>query len=222
MAGGFNVLQFKHGPFWNFTYLLWCDSTREAAIIDPAWDTPRVLAAAREADLHVRHVLLTHGHSDHAHGLRDVVRAFGARAYVHHGEAGELLPHFDSDTHRLEGGEVLHIGATPLSVLHTPGHSRGSLSFLAAGRLFTGDTLNVGLPGTPSSEPGAIEALWYSLRHVVGALPGETAVYPGHDAGPTPQSTLAKEFETNRGLRCATFDEFVTVIERATGRSYRD
>jgi len=216
------VVALRHGPLWNFTYLLACLESGEAAVIDPAWDVAGILDAARARDLGIKKVLLTHSHSDHVNGARELAEASGARVFAHHAEAGDLRPVLGGDLNTLSTDDVLEVGSIPLRTLHTPGHTAGSVSFLAGGRLFVGDTLNVGSPGTPGPEAGSLEALWRSTLEVLGCLPDETVIHPGHDSGPSPESLLGSEKRGNPALRAQSLEEFVVAVERATGRRHRD
>ena len=217
---GLFVLPLRQGPLWNFSYLVACEATREAAVIDPAWDTAAILAAAADRGLDIRWVLLTHSHSDHANGVAAVVEATGATVFVHESEANGLSDHFSGPAEVAGPGRTLPLGEVEVRALHTPGHSAGSLSFLAGGRLFAGDTLHVGGMGRPGPDRDAVEALWESAR-LLRALPPETIVHPGHDEGPTPSATLGDEIRRGPALSAESYAEFVEALERSTGRSHR-
>ncbi|MGE0601579.1 MAG: MBL fold metallo-hydrolase [Dehalococcoidia bacterium] len=217
--GGLQVLTFRHGPFWNFSYLLACSETGTAAVIDPAWDLERILKAAAARGLTITTALLTHGHSDHVNRVPELVAATGA-AVAGHGDEIEQLESQVGPRIILSGGEWLGLGAHEIEVIHTPGHSDGSLSFLVAGRLFCGDTLNVGSVGRPGPDRASVEALWESIRRL-RELPGDTVIHPGHDDGPGQWSTVGEELARVAAWRAETLEAFVSELERTTGRSHR-
>ena len=213
------VLSFRHGPFWNFSYVVGCTETGSAAVIDPAWDVPRLMEAAANRRWKITTALITHGHSDHVNGLAEMLGATGAPIVGHPHELAQA-PIATAGQVAAIGGETVVLGAHVVEVLHTPGHSEGSLSFLADGRLFCGDTLNVGSVGRPGPDRQSVEALWKSVKRL-RELPAGTQIHPGHDDGPRQSSSIGEEFATVEALRATTFEEFVTELERTTGRSHR-
>jgi len=215
---GLLVARFRHGPLWNFSYLVACAETGEAAVIDPAWDASAILQAAAGQALRITTVLLTHSHSDHANGVAELVAASGARSFVHVLDQAGLQAHAPDAT-SFSGDEAFLLGQQRVTARHTPGHTAGSVTFQAGTMLFTGDTLAVGSPGTPGPEPGSLELLWQSTQ-ALAALGGQFVVHPGHDSGPEPSATLSVERDRNPGLLAATLDEFRAAVERATGRSH--
>ncbi len=216
-GGGLSVARFRLGPLWNFCYVLACESTREAAVIDPAWDPASILAAAEERGLRVTTVLLTHSHSDHVNAVAPVAST-GARILVHAGDEAGLQAHTTQAT-TFHGTEAFGVGSLRILAHPTPGHTPGSVCYSVGGRMFTGDTLAVASPGTPGPEPGALEALWRSTR-VLAGMADDTVIHPGHDAGPEPAPFLRDERARNPGLVATTLDAFRAAVERATGRSH--
>jgi glyoxylase-like metal-dependent hydrolase (beta-lactamase superfamily II) len=189
---GFRVLSLTAGPLENNVYLAACPATRQAVLIDPADEAPRILEAA--AGWEVRAVLLTHGHHDHLGAAGEVCHALGAPLHLHpadHLAAGpmQLLP--------LADGEEIPCGRRTLQVLHTPGHTPGSVCFLAGRVLFSGDTLFPGGPGATPGRPAFLQIM-ASLRHRLFTLPDETLVLPGHGPGTTIGSERAALDEWDR------------------------
>lgn len=215
---GLLVARFRHGPLWNFSYLLACAETGEAAVIDPAWDAAAILQAAAGRGLRITSVLLTHSHSDHVNGVAELVAASGARSFVHVLDQPGLRAHV-ADATSFAGEETFLVGRQQVAARHTPGHTAGSVTFQAGTMLFTGDTLAVGSPGTPGPEPGSLELLWRSTQ-ALAALDGQLVVHPGHDSGPEPAAPLSAERDRNSALLAATLEEFRAAVERATGRSH--
>lgn len=214
------IIPFRHRPFWNFSYLLACPNTREAAVIDPAWDVASIVRTADSNGLHIRTIVLTHSHSDHANGVAELVDATGARVLLHSHEEAGLGPLYAGPAETFESAERWGLGHLDVHMLPTPGHTAGSISIRVAGHLFSGDTLQVGSVGRPAQAPGAIEALWESVGGQILGLSDDTIVHPGHDEGPTPASSLGDEKLRNRALSAATLEEFKAEVERATGWAF--
>jgi hydroxyacylglutathione hydrolase len=201
------VIQIEVGLLQNFCEILYCPETKEAAIVDPAWEADRLLRETDARGLRVTKVLVTHTHEDHIEGVAEVVRRTGAQVVVSPREAAALAQ--EGVTAVVEAVDRLDvaIGRRGVRVLDTPGHTVGGTCFLADGFIVTGDLLFVGGCGRSDFPGGDTRAMWHSLQRLM-ALPEETRVYPGHDYGPTPTATLAHEIRENPYLRCQTFEEF--------------
>jgi glyoxylase-like metal-dependent hydrolase (beta-lactamase superfamily II) len=185
----------------NFAYLVVCPATGQALGVDPGCDPAVLLDELRRRDLTLVLLANTHGHADHVAGNATVLAATGASLAAHPAD----LP--DAAT-PLEEGSLLSIGTLRVAVLHTPGHTPGSLAFYVDDALLTGDTLFVSRCGRadfPGSDPAA---LYHSLTRLA-ALPAATRVYPGHDYGPQPVSTIAWERANNPYLRCPDLESFL-------------
>ena len=172
-------------------YLL--SSEGEAIVIDPG--APAAKIVEQTADLKVKTVLATHGHPGHLAGKDALQEATGAESAMHVADAKLFLR---SAQRYLVDGDEIKFGALTLQVLHTPGHTPGSLSFLVGNHLFTGDTLLAG--GIGKELPGAdLRQQMFSIGSKLLRLPLSTAVYPGHG----PATSLENELRTNPYLRRA-------------------
>lgn len=186
------IKQIPMGYMDNFSYLVGCDATRKALVIDPAPAVGEIIAAADKAGLEIETIVNTHGHGDHTAGNEELKRLTGALVHIHHLD-GDRYPRAD---HRLKEETTLRVGQIVFDIIHTPGHTPGGICLYTQGNLFTGDTLFVGdsgrtdLPGADRSTLGA------SIRRLM-QLPDETVVWPGHDYGPTPSSTIGWEKRHN-------------------------
>jgi glyoxylase-like metal-dependent hydrolase (beta-lactamase superfamily II) len=193
-----------------FGYVVGDEKTRTCALIDPAFDTDRILSAAAHSGYEVTHIINTHGHSDHCAGNDAVKSATGARLMIHSADAGKLGKLLHSTFSRMLGGkgspaadvlladgDTIQIGETTLGVLHTPGHTPGSICLYSPGHVFTGDTLFVQAVGRSDLPGGSGPQLIASIHRKIYCLPGDTIVWPGHHYGPTPSSTVQIERDTN-------------------------
>lgn len=186
------IRQLKLGAMDNFCYLVGCEKTLQAVVIDPGANVKRILSEAERQKLKIAFIVNTHGHADHTAGCTELKRLTGARVIIHALEA-DAVPDADilwSDESDLKVGELT------FRVFHTPGHTPGGICLYAEGNLFTGDTLFVGDSGRTDLPGGHRPTLGASIRRLM-QLPDATVVWPGHDYGPTKSSTLAWEKRHN-------------------------
>ena len=203
------VEQMLVGPMAVFSYIVGCEKKKEGLVIDPAGSENKILSRADDMGLTIRYVVNTHGHADHTCGNRAILSKTGANLVVHQEDANEIVRGLNRAFSMVMGkrpspeaqklvtdGDFIRIGQTGLKVIHTPGHTPGSICLYGEGNLFTGDTLFVGAVGRTDLKGGSFDVLLDSLKKLL-SLPPETRVWPGHDYGDAPVSTLAREKETN-------------------------
>lgn len=206
------VLAIEVGLLQNVCEILFCPETREAAVVDPAWEVDRLLREAHRLGVRIGKVLVTHTHHDHIEGVAELVAATGATVFVHPHEAAAVRPlarRVEPVSDRLD----VAIGARGVRALETFGHTVGGTCYLADGYVVTGDVLFVGGCGRTDFPGGSTAALWASLQRLA-ALPEETVVYPGHNYGSTPTSTVGRELLENPFLLCPSFEAFRELRER--------
>ncbi|MGH7163701.1 MAG: hydroxyacylglutathione hydrolase family protein [Planctomycetota bacterium] len=195
--------QIRTGGDRNLGYLLGDRGARVAAAVDPSFQPRLFLERARAQGLRLELILNTHGHGDHVNGNAELRRISGARVAAWRDSAAKPdLP--------LADGDLLPLGALRIRVLHVPGHSPDHLLFhLAQERVaLTGDLLFVGkIGGTDGEEDARTE--YESLRRVLRELPDDTTIWPGHDYGCRPASTIALEKRGNPFLRVPDFPAFL-------------
>ena len=202
------IHQLSIGMMDNFCYVVGCERTREAMVIDPGDGVEEILAAVKKEKLTLRTIFNTHHHWDHVSGNAALKKATGASLVLHAAEddilqgkrpgisapgGSALSPPADI---RIEKDDTLQLGRIRFQVLVTPGHTPGGLCLYAEGQLFTGDTLFVGDSGRTDLPGGHRPTLGASIRRLM-QLPDDTVVWPGHNYGPTPNSTLAWEKRNN-------------------------
>jgi glyoxylase-like metal-dependent hydrolase (beta-lactamase superfamily II) len=175
------------------SYIVSCATTREAVVVDPGEPAQKLLGQL--GGLTVRHLVATHGHPGHLAGKDDLKAATGAPSAMHMADAKQYLR--SADRYLLDGDE-LDFGEFRMRVLHTPGHTAGSLCLLVANHLFTGDTLLAGGLGKEMPDTDLRQQL-FSIASRLLRLPPATAVYPGHGA----VTSLANELASNPYLRGA-------------------
>jgi glyoxylase-like metal-dependent hydrolase (beta-lactamase superfamily II) len=207
------IEQITVGDMEVFCYVIACEATREAAAIDPAGDKndiQKILALLEEKNLHLAYIINTHGHADHTYGNELLGSRTGAKTVMHEldddlftteearvwAEAFGLSPAPPVDI-RISDGDRLSLGKLTVEFIHTPGHTPGAVCVLVENNLFTGDTLFVGAVGRTDLPGGSMEKLLKSIEDKLLPLPGDTIIWPGHDYGDHPTSTIRREKETN-------------------------
>ncbi len=209
-----DVEQIKVGYMEVFCYLVSCPETKEALVIDPAGDEERIVEKIRKKGLDLKYIVNTHGHADHTCGNQKMKELTGAKIVMHEEDdrifnspEGQLMakqmgfalsPHADVF---VKDGDEIAVGSVSLKVIHSPGHSPGGICLLGDGNLFTGDTLFVGAIGRTDLPGASLTRFMQSINERLLTLPGETVVWPGHDYGNRPSSTIDIEVKTNPWLR---------------------
>lgn len=189
-----NVETFTDFTFGTNSYLVREEGKDKAVLVDAGLNTELILDFIRKEGLGLEAVLLTHGHPDHLVGAAEVAEATGADVYLNSIEAKvvEMMPEMilamlgidelktPEEFKPLEDGQVLELAGLTIKVLHTPGHSPGSVSFLIDDSLFDGDLVFRGSIGRTDFPGGDFGTLIRSVKEKVFVLPTETKVYPGH------------------------------------------
>ena len=204
------ILQIRLNKMAVFCYLIGDEGTRTGALIDPAFETCRILAIVKEKGYRITHVINTHCHSDHTAGNAAIIAATGAKLLIHERDAENLGKMLNRGFTRILGGkasprpdvllkdnDVITVGSTVLNVIHTPGHTPGGICLLAENNIFTGDTLFVGAVGRTDLPGGSYRQLSRAIREKIYTLPDETIVWPGHDYGISRVSSVAREKKDN-------------------------
>ena len=200
--------QRKTGGDRNFGYLLGDRNAGAAVLVDPSFEPGALVERAGAQGLEVELIVNTHGHADHTNGNVRARELTGAPLAAHAGAASD--PHVP-----LEDGDTRSLGDLTLEFLHVPGHADDHLLVHVPGHAvaLTGDLLFVGKIGGTVGEDAARREL-ESLDRVVDHLPDETTVWPGHDYGCRPASTIGLERVTNPFLQCEDFEEFMDLKRR--------
>ncbi len=199
------VKQMEVGSFAVFAYIVACKRKMDALVIDPASDCEMIFEEAESRGYKIKYIVNTHSHVDHTMGNRRMKELTGAEIVIHEKEAYSLthqppymLSMFGADPSPpadllVRDGDYIKVGDVSLRVIHTPGHSPGSICLYGDGIVFTGDTLFVGGVGRTDLPGGSWKELVSSIKNKLFVLPDHTVVAPGHNYGQSPKSTIGRE-----------------------------
>jgi len=206
MTDALVIHQLSVGPLQVNCYLVACQKTRDAMVIDPGEEGLRILQLAKSEGFAIRKVVNTHGHFDHIGANQQVVESSGASLLLHaadlpllqnarnHAEVyGLTVAPSPAPDRLLDQGDTIELGEHSFSVFHVPGHSPGGICLLSDGHLFVGDVLFAGSIGRTDLPGGDFDALVEGVRERLFGLPDETVVHPGHG----PDTTIGQERRMN-------------------------
>lgn len=191
----------------NFVYLIHDHASGRAAVVDPAWDVPEVLALAEREGVTITDILLTHSHHDHINGIEDVLARYDAQLHLMKAEAQFWGHCLDLPTLH-HGGDRIRLGETEITALHTPGHTPGSACYQVGDQLITGDTLFVFGCGRCDLSGGDPEQMFVTLKDMAEHFPEKTLILPGHNYAEKATSTMGEQIEGNPFMHFDTPESF--------------
>lgn len=197
------IIQLDASDMDNFSYLVYCPETLQGAAVDPSMRPQVLLDEVARRGVTLTLLLNTHGHQDHIRGNPEILSSGDIRLAAHPAD----MPNADIP---LAEGMELTIGNTSLTVMHTPGHSPGSVVFVSRDAIISGDTLFVSRCGRADLPRSNVEQLYHSLQRLK-SLPPQTRVFPGHNYGPIPSSTIAWELDHNNFIKCPDLESFIAL-----------
>ncbi len=196
----------QHGD--NFSYLIADELAREAVVVDSSFNSSEIINILKAQGFTLKYVISTHGHSDHTAGNYELRSIFNAI----------IVAHVTSRTRYdlgVDDGEVLQVGGISIKVISTPGHSVDGICLLVDGKkLLTGDTLFVGECGRTDLAGGNAKSLYDSLFCKLLKLDDSVEVFPGHDYGNKPSSTIGEERKTNYVLQPRSLEDFIVFMNQ--------
>ena len=203
-----NIEAFSGGYDKNYSYLIWCTETAEAALVDPATDPGPIQKIIAEQRLQLDKILITHTHPDHLASYSQWLEQFPSIGIYGTVPTDKPTGHYK----QLADKATILVGNQVLQMLHTPGHYPDCVCWYVPSNqaIFTGDTIFIGRPGRVIGAHSDIRQLFESIYERIFALPESTRVYPGHDYGTSSTATLAELRATYPFFACKNMDEFVS------------
>jgi hydroxyacylglutathione hydrolase len=196
----------QHGD--NFSYIIADEVSRKAAVVDSSFNAGEIIRALKKEKFALQYIINTHGHSDHTAGNQELQSAFG----------GKIVGHKLSQTHsevKVDEGDTICLGSIRLDIIFTPGHTTDSICLLVDGKkLLTGDTLFIGECGRTDLPGGNSRSMYNSLFNKLLKLDDDVEIYPGHDYGQKPYSTIGEERRLNYVLQPRSIAEFVLFMSQ--------
>lgn len=208
--------QLEIGPMANFIYLIGDPATREACVVDPAWDVYSILQVAEKDGYQVKNILVSHGHPDHINGVEELMNRTNARLYMHKDEV-PWIRGWKATATKTSDGDTARVGELEVRFLHTPGHTPGSQCFVVGPRLVSGDTLFIDSCGRTDLPGGDPKVMYDTLSNKLMRLPDDMVLFPGHNYAAETSVAMGSQKKTNPVLRAATLDAFLHMMGPRAG-----
>ena len=205
--------QVSVGPMQNFSYIVGDENSKEAAVVDAGWEVEKFINISNKENLKIKKIILTHSHYDHIQKVDELASKTNAEVFFHEDDYNEIKTTIKNPTikiHKLKNNDVVNVGKIKIKIIHTPGHTPGAVCLLFENKLITGDTLFVNAIGRTDLAGGDSIKLFESLQKLK-KLNDDVEVYPGHDYGEIPFSTIGNEKKNNPYFKCESKEQFMNL-----------
>ena len=200
--------QVELGPMKNYIYFLGNSTSKEVAVIDPAWETHKIFEIAAQEELEIKALFITHGHHDHTNGIDAMLKELDIPVYVSKHEA-EFYKPVSNNVEEVDQNYEIRMGEVNIKFLHTPGHTPGSQCFYVENKLISGDTLFLDGCGRCDLPGGNPEEMYRTIYSKLMKLPDDTIIYPGHNYHELAEDTLKNQRKTNPYMNCDHLQSFL-------------
>ena len=194
----------------NYIYFMGDAKTKEAVVIDPAWDVEEIFQIAETEELSIKAVYITHGHKDHTNGIDGILNKLDIPVYVSKHEA-EFYKPITENIEEVDANFETNIGGIHVRFLHTPGHTPGSQCFLVENKLIAGDTLFLDGCGRCDLPGGDPEEMYRTIYNKLLKLPKNTIIYPGHNYHRLKEDRLEAQKKSNPYMNCTSLKSFISL-----------
>jgi glyoxylase-like metal-dependent hydrolase (beta-lactamase superfamily II) len=192
----------------NFSYIIADEVTRDAVVVDSSFNAGEIARILKSENFALKYIVNTHWHSDHTAGNQELQLIFGAKIVAH------TLSKSSADV-KVEDGDTIYVGKISINVIHTPGHTPDGICLLVENKkLLTGDTLFVGECGRTDLPGGNSKNLYDSLFNKLLKLCDDVEVFPGHDYGLKPSSSIGEEKKSNYTLKPRSLSDFIQFMRQ--------
>jgi len=203
--------QMEVGPMGNFIYFIGDKSTKEVAVIDPAWDVNYLLEEAKKENLTIKAAFVTHGHFDHTNGVEPLLKKLDIPVYINKHEADFFKFNWGKENVKTtDSGDKIKIGNIDIEFVHTPGHTPGSQCFLVSNNLIAGDTLFINGCGRCDLPGGDVGQMYDTITNKLMKMDNSTIVFPGHNYADKVHDTLENQKKTNPYMQYDNLKSFVS------------
>ena len=206
--------QVQVGRMQNFSYIIGDEKSKECAVVDAGWEVDKLIGIADKEKLKIKKIILTHSHYDHIQKADELASKTNAEVYFHEDDYNEIKKSVKNPNikiHKLKNNDEIKVGKINIKVIHTPGHSPGAICLLFENKLVTGDTLFVNAVGRTDLAGGDTIKLFESLQKLK-KLDDDVEIYPGHDYGEIPFSTIGNEKKNNPYFKCESKEQFFSLL----------
>ena len=198
----------------NFSYVIGDEHSKEAAVVDAGWEVDKLIEISNKESLKIKKIILTHSHYDHAQKVNELFDKTNAAVCFHKGEfenLKDMLRNESMKIMKLDDNDEIKVGQIKIKIIHTPGHTQGEICLLVGNKLITGDTLFVNAIGRTDLAGRDAIKLFESLEKLK-KLNDDVEVYPGHDYGEIPFSTIGNEKKNNLYFKCESKEQFLNLM----------
>jgi len=206
------IKSFQGGFDKNLSYLIWCDKTKIAAIVDPAVEITPIIELINKNNLILSKLFITHTHHDHIYYIEDIKYLYPNIDII----CSNITKNISFSFYGVVHNETVSLGEEFIICLETPGHYYNSICFWNKSHslLFTGDTMFVGRTGRTIDRTSNINNLYNSIYNIILNLPKQTMIYPGHHYGYSQFISIHDNIVCSDFFRCKTLDEFIKIMEK--------